>query len=865
MTAAKIAAEAASDPQGSAAGARSEAEATAPSEVGSERGEREAADALRAPLASPTFTGRPTTTTPGSTDNSTRIPSTAYVKALIKAVEEEAVVPVGAKLTNTLLLVNSEGHVEYLAPPTVPGEVLRLNSLGALEWYTPRIFDVTAYGAKGDGATDCHEAVQKAIEAATYTNDQTILYFPPAEPGKKYVTSRNWTLPGGQTVVHVRGSGQTGRIALTTDLTFSEFLFQVSETEATGQVGYRMFENLVIEGPRTWPLAPNKKEYKGYFPCYAMGFEVASSTQLVNCEANGFYACFVIRGTNHRLYNITAGTCLYGVYVGPNKLKEGTERGGWYMQNARISATWAAIGVSAVTSCEGGIWTEVNSERSPYVLYKEAPWGLAQSFAQAMTGIGAPNAEECGNAHFFDEGRDLNSELEPGAEGACSGTFLSMNIDFNHANAVGNMQALTISATGGTFKLKLPANTTTGQTEATTAAISPTESNANIESKIRSALNKGSVVVWTNGEGKKAIMLIGYASLWSTSKMTIVENVVTGGAVEISEPAIDSNMGPLFKPSANTKKLTVEKATGGTFKLVIKWGATEYETGTIKYNASAGEMQEKINEAIGVWTSIVADASGPYIITFVGARLFEAPTLTANTEGLTGTGAAVAIAAGPAVTMPNRHAEYTFDTNRLSISLRGRAPGSSMGSGTVGIFRNMPEGLDATGVIVEAILKIAGEGKLIVGAEKNISQTITLECPTGTYTLCYITTTGTLAKGSLLAVKPSTDGAKNEVEIYPATGAASYRAHAGYAAIEVSGVKSQVIPVLTRCVQGYGSYGASGAPYTGTAPEPAKLLTPSSTTAGAVEEMKKEGSLIVGVANSKGSGGTVIVTPRGLA
>lgn len=46
----------------------------------------------KAPLASPTFTGTPKTTTPASSDNSTRIATTAFVKALVGAANNGGIV-----------------------------------------------------------------------------------------------------------------------------------------------------------------------------------------------------------------------------------------------------------------------------------------------------------------------------------------------------------------------------------------------------------------------------------------------------------------------------------------------------------------------------------------------------------------------------------------------------------------------------------------------------------------------------------------------------------------------------------------------------------------------------------------------------
>ena len=81
--AAQAAAEAASDPVGSASTAQSNAETFATSAVGVETARAEAAEALLAPLASPSLTGTPTTPTATLGTNTTQIASTAFVEAAV--------------------------------------------------------------------------------------------------------------------------------------------------------------------------------------------------------------------------------------------------------------------------------------------------------------------------------------------------------------------------------------------------------------------------------------------------------------------------------------------------------------------------------------------------------------------------------------------------------------------------------------------------------------------------------------------------------------------------------------------------------------------------------------------------------------
>lgn len=103
--AARIAAEAASDPLGSATTAegkaitaatakantaQANAEATGAGNVVGERERAEAAEALRAPLASPALTGTPTAPTPAEGDNSMKVSTTAYADRAADEAREDA-------------------------------------------------------------------------------------------------------------------------------------------------------------------------------------------------------------------------------------------------------------------------------------------------------------------------------------------------------------------------------------------------------------------------------------------------------------------------------------------------------------------------------------------------------------------------------------------------------------------------------------------------------------------------------------------------------------------------------------------------------------------------------------------------------
>jgi hypothetical protein len=140
---AKSEAETASDKAGAAATAQAAAEAAAAADVKVEKERAETAEALKAPLASPSLTGTPVAPTATAGTNTTQIGTTAFTT--------------GAVATEKTRAETAEAEaVKIAAPGYAPGSVIYLDT-------TPEF-----YGAKGDGVTNdtaAFEACATAIKA----------------------------------------------------------------------------------------------------------------------------------------------------------------------------------------------------------------------------------------------------------------------------------------------------------------------------------------------------------------------------------------------------------------------------------------------------------------------------------------------------------------------------------------------------------------------------------------------------------------------------------------------------------------------------------------------------------------------------
>jgi hypothetical protein len=96
---------------------------------------------------------------------------------------------------------------------------------------------------------------------------------------------------------------------------------------------------------------------------------------------------------------------------------------------------------------------------------------------------------------------------------------------------------------------------------------------------------------------------------------------------------------PNSVPTSSEQLITVEGATGGSFKLVI----AGHETKGLPLAASVGEVSEALQE-IHSGINVEGLDGGPYIIAFVGGEAGKAqPLIEANGSGLTGAGAKVSV------------------------------------------------------------------------------------------------------------------------------------------------------------------------------------------------------------------------------
>lgn len=143
----------------------------------------DALESSRAPLASPAFTGAPTAPTQASSDNSTKVATTAFVKTAVAAVDLSGLAPkdspaltgtptaptapvgdsstklattafVNAEIANDIAGIAPAGAVQYFARATAPAGWLKANGAAVSRATYAALFAVigTTFGS-GDGST----------------------------------------------------------------------------------------------------------------------------------------------------------------------------------------------------------------------------------------------------------------------------------------------------------------------------------------------------------------------------------------------------------------------------------------------------------------------------------------------------------------------------------------------------------------------------------------------------------------------------------------------------------------------------------------------------------------------------------------
>lgn len=722
------------------------------------------------------------------------------------------------------------------------------------------LFNVKKNGAKGDGVTDDHTAIQATFEECATAGKGTV-YFPPCAGANYYKTSSNFTYVASK-AIHVLGHFEAGEIRMSADLAFGKCMFEVSvENESSGAI-HHYFSNLSIKGVANYPHSPKNRTTIGYTPSDAMGFQCISNVRMVNCVANGFYAGFLIQGNHQILTDCEGRSCFIGRYFGaprPGDENRGNQR---FINWEATGSFWAGTVVHPDNMINGCVLDYDGGGRSPYVLYKEGPMGQNQFYGENWAVW--MQTEYHGNAFAFDEGAaaSLPAALKPGYN-PFGGEWEELPLSTLAGNTAGNVQIIAITATGGTFKIVIPAGGGgEGGAGGTTAAINWNATDTEIETAIQAKLSGGAIATVTTSGGKRQILLSGNISLRGSKEMTLEVGALTGGSATLTAPSVDPNMGPRVRPMT-PQKIVVSGATGGTYTITVKVEGVEKTTAAIKWNATYVEVIKAIRGLANVttWGACMVPTSGPYYVFFNGSLFGKTVTMTVNGAALTGGAPEVKVEEGPETNMPLRHEEFTFDIGKFgNVEIGGSDPVWAIGEkgvfrsvefGGAGVRQNI-RGAPAGAIIGDAAIKA---GTKVVASGGGFGGACRFETSTGTFALR--TVTGPVVRGNLLA----TSGAN--CVIYPAEAnkGALARPHCGYAGAAIAGAEAVKIPVLIDATNvGFSvPYDAAGVPATN------KYLKPSTTTAGQVTTATEAADHIVGATLAGGSAGNVTTAPLGCA
>lgn len=726
------------------------------------------------------------------------------------------------------------------------------------------------FHAKGRGSEGAIGEDQVAVQAAITKCGETggVVFFS-LPPGGYYNLSTEGLVYAGNANVDFLGVGsgcelRFGNPGNTSQvIKFGTKAFSCPDSEGNLSRSHT-WQNLRFVGPSEHPSAPNHNaSAPGYPPSLMFGPEMRNSAVMINCNSSGFYCAVEFRGDHQSIYGgVFSGG--YGLYWGPN-LASGTSSiyANQNLVDVRPSGTIAAVGGHPDNKISGQMFF-LHASNSPYAFYREAPFGgNATTFAELFPAV-ALDMETIGNADFYEEGQ-ASTAFPP--TGTTSGGLFGTLIDFAGSSTVtegggsftwGNVQILKITATGGTFKIIVPASE--NYAGGTTAAIKAKPTNAELESALTTLMGAGTAVVSTVSEGQQ-ILLIGKGTLLGANKMTLETGSLTGGTAELTEPAVDPKAGPYVRPGKTVKIIA---PGSGKFNITVETaGGVKHTTGELNFNCSAEELRKALYqlENVGAYGCIVypITTGNIFIITFVGTLLGTEPTVTVS---------AGSVEAGSTDELKPRHREYVIDVGKIELKMEAWATNGIQTSGTKGFIRERVGagrffigGIQAKNVREDSGIK--GGTKQIYNTPGNFGCINRMEDQFGEYIVMNVPHANTpIEAGSLLAH----GGTRAQAKIYPisALSGALAEPHAGFATGTVPTISEGQWPVIASVdSKGWGGvsmlYDAAGTPAAN------KHLKPSAETAGKVTQVTAAADYVVGISIAAGSGGKVEAAPKGCA
>lgn len=180
------------------------------------------------------------------------------------------------------------------------------NAATATNW--TGVFDVTAFGAVGDGVTDCHKAIEAAMQAALVKGG--LVYFPArpgrsniyADSGPHYLFATNfptWPVPAARPFLKLKGEPQVTLLATMTNGVFLSGFFDIEDLIILGQG----------QNYGTWPYPTN---YVGVFLIGPWG----CSAHLRNVALFRWGEGLSLYEAQPHLYNVQVEFCLVGIALG---------------------------------------------------------------------------------------------------------------------------------------------------------------------------------------------------------------------------------------------------------------------------------------------------------------------------------------------------------------------------------------------------------------------------------------------------------------------------------------------------------------------------------------------------------------------